>query len=146
VADSQEIAIVLGDHGAAAATDDRVGGGAGVLHDEADPVAVQDGVGLAHLAAAEGPDLRPTVVLLGEAPIPRTDNGGVQRRELEPLFAPYADRRGLVQIAGVRALGGRIQMASSNRVFFRATEWSDRLFTGETLPRSTDHAAKRTER
>jgi long-chain acyl-CoA synthetase len=48
-----------------------------------------------------GPDQRPKVVLLGEAPIPRTDGGGVQRRELEPLFAPYADCRGPVQIAAV---------------------------------------------
>jgi long-chain acyl-CoA synthetase len=48
-----------------------------------------------------GPDLRPKVVLTGSAPIPRTDGGGIQRRQLEPLFAKYSDCRGPVQIAGV---------------------------------------------
>jgi acyl-CoA synthetase (AMP-forming)/AMP-acid ligase II len=45
-----------------------------------------------------GPDLRPKVVLFGAAPIPRSDDGGVQRDALEPLFAAYADCRGPVQI------------------------------------------------
>jgi len=43
-------------------------------------------------------DQRPKVVLHGDAPVPRTHTGKVQRRKLVPLFERYDDVRGALQI------------------------------------------------
>jgi long-chain acyl-CoA synthetase len=64
---------------------------------------LEEGIRSGLIAAldAMAPDLRPKVVLFGSAPIPRSPEGSVHRRELEPLFAAYSDCRGPVLIAGI---------------------------------------------
>ena len=42
---------------------------------------------------------RPKVILYGDAPIPRTHTGKIQRRKLVALFEPYRDCRGALVIA-----------------------------------------------
>jgi acyl-CoA synthetase (AMP-forming)/AMP-acid ligase II len=44
------------------------------------------------------PDMRPKVVITGEESIPRTHTGKIQRRKLQPLFDPYRNHRGAVQL------------------------------------------------
>jgi long-chain acyl-CoA synthetase len=44
------------------------------------------------------PDQRPKVVLWGREPIPRTHTGKIQRRKLQPLFAPFVDARGPTRV------------------------------------------------
>jgi len=46
-------------------------------------------------------DLRPKVVLHGEAPIPRTHTGKIQRRKLQALFAKFAEHKGPVHLERV---------------------------------------------
>jgi long-chain acyl-CoA synthetase len=41
---------------------------------------------------------RPKVILHGDAPIPRTHTGKIQRRKLHPTFAPYRDSKGALRI------------------------------------------------
>jgi long-chain acyl-CoA synthetase len=45
------------------------------------------------------PDHRPKVLMIGQAPVPRTHTGKLQRRKLMPLFAPYETCRGQVIVA-----------------------------------------------
>ncbi len=53
-------------------------------------------------AAGEMPaDSRPKVILHGSAPIPRTHTGKIQRRKLQPTFAPFASCRGALRIVRV---------------------------------------------
>ena len=49
--------------------------------------------------AAMPADSRPKVILYGDAAIPRTHTGKIQRRKLQPLFEPYRDCRGALVIA-----------------------------------------------
>ena len=54
---------------------------------------------LTRVVAALPVDSRPKVILYGEASIPRTHTGKIQRRKLVPLFEPYRDCRGALVIA-----------------------------------------------
>ncbi len=50
--------------------------------------------------AIEGlpPEIRPKVLIVGEAPIPRTHTGKIQRRKLQPLFDRFEEARGPLRI------------------------------------------------
>jgi long-chain acyl-CoA synthetase len=65
---------------------------------ELDPL--DDGVRLRLLAAIEAMPLpeRPKVVLHGDRPIPRTHTGKIQRRKMQPWFAPWEKHRGVVVV------------------------------------------------
>ena len=54
---------------------------------------------LARAVAAMPVESRPKVILHGDALIPRTHTGKIQRRKLVPLFEPYRDCRGALVIA-----------------------------------------------
>ncbi len=54
---------------------------------------------LARAVAAMPAESRPKVILHGDAPIPRTHTGKIQRRKLLSLFEPYRDCRGALMIA-----------------------------------------------
>ena len=54
---------------------------------------------LARAVAAMPVDSRPKVILYGNATIPRTHTGKIQRRKLLQLFEPYRDCRGALVIA-----------------------------------------------
>jgi long-chain acyl-CoA synthetase len=59
----------------------------------------------ARLVAALGampPEVRPKVVLVGAAPIPRTHTGKVQRRKLVHMFERYDEHRGAVVIQAAK--------------------------------------------
>jgi long-chain acyl-CoA synthetase len=65
--------------------------------------ALEDSMRLGLMAALDALpiDLRPKVVLHGATPIPRTHTGKIQRRKLQPLFAPFAEHKGPVHVEAV---------------------------------------------
>jgi long-chain acyl-CoA synthetase len=59
------------------------------------------GARLTKVAGEMPPDSRPKVILHGAAPIPRTHTGKIQRRKLQPTFAPFSACRGALRIERV---------------------------------------------
>jgi long-chain acyl-CoA synthetase len=57
--------------------------------------------GLLWVIAALPPESRPKIILHGDAPIPRTHTGKVQRRKLASLFGAYSQCRGAVKLTPI---------------------------------------------